>query len=81
MKPFVVISRHNEKKVRMIVDPVRHGDKEIEENRFGVEPETAAKVAKTKVRIFEAGVSYYRCTDGEGKKIGGKDGFQAQYAS
>ena len=31
----------------------------IEENRFGVEPEMTAKVAKLGCRIYEVGVSYY----------------------
>jgi glycosyltransferase involved in cell wall biosynthesis len=51
----------------------------IEENRFGFEPEITAKVARTKVRIFEVGISYYGRTYEEGKKIGWKDGFRALY--
>jgi len=53
---------------------------EIEENRFGVEPELTAKTAKLGVRIFEVGISYYGRTYAEGKKIGWKDGFRALYA-
>jgi glycosyltransferase involved in cell wall biosynthesis len=53
---------------------------EIEETRFGVEPELTAKVAKLGVRIFEVGISYYGRTYEEGKKIGWKDGFRAIYA-
>ncbi|WP_309386539.1 glycosyltransferase family 2 protein [Cerasicoccus frondis] len=53
---------------------------EVEENRFGFEPEITAKVAKLKVRIFEVGISYYGRTYEEGKKIGYKDGFRAIYA-
>lgn len=53
---------------------------EIEENRFGFEPEITAKVAKIPdVRIFEVGISYYGRTYAEGKKIGWKDGFRAIY--
>jgi glycosyltransferase involved in cell wall biosynthesis len=52
---------------------------EIEENRFGFEPEITAKVAKTRCRIFEVGISYYGRTYDEGKKIGYKDGFRAIY--
>ncbi len=52
---------------------------QIEEDRFGVEPELTAKVAKMKVRIFEAGISYYGRTYDEGKKIGWKDGVRAIY--
>jgi glycosyltransferase involved in cell wall biosynthesis len=50
---------------------------EIQENRFGFEPEITAKVAKTGCRIYEVGISYYGRTYKEGKKIGWKDGFQA----
>ncbi|MEM8867014.1 MAG: glycosyltransferase family 2 protein [Verrucomicrobiota bacterium] len=53
---------------------------EIEEPRFGVEPELTAKVAKLDVRIYEVGISYYGRTYFEGKKIGYKDGFRAIYA-
>ncbi|MEM9264476.1 MAG: glycosyltransferase family 2 protein [Cyanobacteria bacterium P01_F01_bin.13] len=49
----------------------------IEENRFGVEPEITAKVAKMQCRIYEAGISYYGRTYKEGKKIGWKDGVRA----
>ena len=52
---------------------------EIEENRFGFEPEITAKVAKLDVRIFEVGISYYGRTYAEGKKIGMRDGFRALY--
>jgi glycosyltransferase involved in cell wall biosynthesis len=53
---------------------------EIEENRFGFEPEITAKVAKGNHRIFEVGVSYSGRTYAEGKKIGWRDGFRAIYA-
>lgn len=49
----------------------------IEENRFGVEPEITAKVAKMQCRIYEVGISYYGRTYQEGKKIGWKDGVRA----
>ena len=49
----------------------------IEENRFGFEPEITAKVAKMRCRIYEVGVSYYGRTYKEGKKIGWKDGIRA----
>jgi glycosyltransferase involved in cell wall biosynthesis len=52
---------------------------QIEENRFGVEPELTAKVARMKVRIFEAGIAYYGRTYEEGKKIGWRDGVRAIY--
>jgi hypothetical protein len=53
---------------------------QIEEDRFGVEPEIVAKVAKLGCRIFEVGISYYGRTYAEGKKIGWRDGFRALYA-
>lgn len=53
---------------------------EIEEDRFGFEPEITAKVAKGRHRIFEVGISYYGRTYDEGKKIGWRDGFRAIYA-
>jgi len=53
----------------------------IEEDRFGVEPEITAKIAKLRprIRIFEVGISYYGRTYEEGKKITWKDGFRAIY--
>ncbi|MEY4457256.1 MAG: hypothetical protein RLY15_1520 [Bacteroidota bacterium] len=52
---------------------------EIQENRFGFEPEITAKLAKLDCRIYEVGISYYGRTYAEGKKIGWKDGFRAIY--
>ena len=49
----------------------------IEENRFGFEPELTAKVAKGKWRIYEMPISYYGRTYEEGKKIGWRDGMRA----
>ena len=49
----------------------------IQENRFGIEPEFTAKVAKLNCRIYEVGISYYGRTYDEGKKIGIKDVFRA----
>jgi glycosyltransferase involved in cell wall biosynthesis len=51
----------------------------IEENRFGFEPEITAKIAKSKCRIYEVGISYHGRTYAEGKKISWKDGFRALY--
>ena len=51
----------------------------IQENRFGFEPEITAKVARKKCRIYEVGISYYGRTYNEGKKIGWKDGLRAIY--
>ena len=55
---------------------------DIESNRFGVEPEVTAKIARMtfngqKVRIYEVPISYFGRDFAEGKKIGVKDGFQA----
>ena len=52
-------------------------DINIEENRFGFEPEITAKISKKKLRIYEVGVKYFGRTYSEGKKIGWKDGFSA----
>jgi len=52
---------------------------EIEENRFGFEPEVTAKTAKLKCRIIEVPISYYPRSKEEGKKIGFKDGLRALY--
>lgn len=49
----------------------------IEEDRFGVEPELVAKVARLRCRIYEVGVSYAGRTYQEGKKITWKDGVRA----
>ncbi|WP_437204339.1 glycosyltransferase family 2 protein [Planctomicrobium sp. SH664] len=49
------------------------------QNRFGIEPEITARVAKLKCRIFEMSISYDGRTYAQGKKIGVKDGFQALY--
>jgi glycosyltransferase involved in cell wall biosynthesis len=51
----------------------------IEEDRFGFEPEITAKLAKTRVRIYEVGISYSGRTYDEGKKIGWRDGVRAVY--
>ena len=50
---------------------------DIEENRFGFEPEITAKIAKGHYRIYEVGISYFGRTYMEGKKIGWKDGVWA----
>jgi glycosyltransferase involved in cell wall biosynthesis len=53
---------------------------ELRSNRFGIEPELTAKVAKTGARIFEVPISYKGRTYAEGKKIGWRDGFAAIWA-
>jgi glycosyltransferase involved in cell wall biosynthesis len=49
----------------------------LEENRFGIEPELVAKIARTGARIYEVAISYHGRTYAEGKKIGWKDGVSA----
>jgi glycosyltransferase involved in cell wall biosynthesis len=50
---------------------------ELRENRFGIEPEITAKVARTGRPIYEVGISYSGRTYAEGKKIGWRDGVRA----
>ncbi len=52
---------------------------DIEEDRFGFEPEITAKIAAIKpaLKIYEVGISYHGRTYEEGKKIGWKDGVAA----
>jgi glycosyltransferase involved in cell wall biosynthesis len=50
---------------------------DIEENRFGFEPEVTAKVAALRCRVYEVGISYSGRTYEEGKKIGWRDGVRA----
>ena len=52
---------------------------DIEEDRFGFEPEITAKLSRKKLRIFEVGISYSGRTYDEGKKINWKDGVRAVY--
>jgi hypothetical protein len=50
---------------------------ELEEERFGFEPEVTAKLARQGCRIYEVGISYYGRTYADGKKIGWRDGVRA----
>lgn len=52
---------------------------ELEEDRFGIEPEMTAKVARGNWRIYEVGISYSARTYAEGKKIGWRDGIRAVF--
>jgi len=60
-----------------------HGDlarklaKDLHAQRFGFEPEITARVAKSKARVYEVGISYYGRSKEEGKKISFKDGLKA----
>lgn len=49
----------------------------LEEKRFGFEPEVTIKVSQMDCRIYEVGISYYGRKYNAGKKIGWKDGFEA----
>jgi glycosyltransferase involved in cell wall biosynthesis len=49
----------------------------IEEDRFGIEPEITAKVARLNARIYEVAISYHGRTYAEGKKINWRDGISA----
>ena len=42
----------------------------LKEDRFGIDPELTAKIARRKYRIYEVGISYFGRTYQEGKKIG-----------
>jgi glycosyltransferase involved in cell wall biosynthesis len=57
---------------REIIQSIR-----LRSNRFGIEPEITAKVAKRGYRIYEVPISYYGRDYWEGKKINWKDGFAA----
>ena len=50
---------------------------DLREDRFGIEPEITAKVARDRWRIWEVGISYAGRTYLEGKKIGWRDGVHA----
>jgi len=52
----------------------------LEEDRFGVEPEIVAKLARSGCRIYEVGISYNGRNYSEGKKVNWKDGIRAAYA-
>jgi len=46
-------------------------------DRFGIEPELTAKLARRHYRFYETGINYAGRDYSEGKKIGWKDGFAA----
>ena len=50
---------------------------DLQEDRFGFEPEVTAKVAAGGWRVYEVGISYAGRTYAEGKKIGWRDGVHA----
>ncbi len=56
---------------------------DLQENRFGIEPEVTAKIAELArhedITIYEVGISYFGRTYNEGKKIGLRDAFRAAW--
>jgi hypothetical protein len=51
----------------------------IKSNRFGVEPELTAKVAKQRCRIYEVPIQYHGRDYAHGKKITWRDGIAAVF--
>lgn len=51
----------------------------LRSNRFGIEPEITAKLARLQARIYEVPISYSGRSYAEGKKIGWKDAVAAVY--
>lgn len=51
----------------------------LRSQRFGIEPELTAKIAKRGCTVYEVPVSYHGRGYADGKKIGWKDGLQAIY--
>ncbi|MEK7649542.1 MAG: glycosyltransferase family 2 protein [Patescibacteria group bacterium] len=49
----------------------------LRSQRFGIEPELVARVARNGWRIYEVPINYYGRTYREGKKITWRDGFKA----
>ncbi|HOX40010.1 MAG TPA: glycosyltransferase family 2 protein [Candidatus Brocadiia bacterium] len=52
---------------------------DVEEKRFGFEPEFTARVSRMRARIYETPISYSGRTYQEGKKIGMMDAFRALF--
>ena len=50
---------------------------DIKEERFGIEPEITAKVARLRVPIYEVAISYSGRTYAQGKKVNWRDGVSA----
>lgn len=49
----------------------------LNENRFGFEPEITAKISRGNLRIYEVGIRYYGRKYSDGKKITWRDGISA----
>jgi glycosyltransferase involved in cell wall biosynthesis len=52
----------------------------LRSDRFGIEPELTAKLARVRARIYEVPISYHGRTYAQGKKIGWRDGLGALWA-
>lgn len=52
-------------------------DMKLTSDRFGIEPELTAKLARRRYRFYETGINYSGRDYSEGKKIGWKDGLAA----
>ena len=51
------------------------------EDRFGIEPEITAKIARLRCRVYEVPISYSGRTYAEGKKIGWRDAVRGVYVT
>ncbi|MBD0302362.1 MAG: hypothetical protein ICV85_09340, partial [Tolypothrix sp. T3-bin4] len=52
---------------------------DLEEDRFGIEPEITAKTARNRLRMFEVPITYNGRKYEEGKKITWRDGVAAMW--
>jgi hypothetical protein len=50
---------------------------QIKEDRFGIEPEMTAKIARLGVAVYEVAISYSGRTYAQGKKVTWRDGLSA----
>src|SRR5438045_1543103 len=57
---------------RLVIE--RH---KIKEDRFGIEPEMTAKIARLGVAVYEVAISYSGRTYAQGKKVTWRDGLSA----
>jgi hypothetical protein len=73
-RPFAACHQNN-----CILPAGDHSVDNHRRERFGVDPEITAKIARKGCRIYEVGISYHGRTYGEGKKITWKDGVRALY--
>lgn len=50
---------------------------QLQQERFGIEPELTSRMSRGGWRVFEVSISYHGRTYAQGKKIGWRDGIQA----